>query len=251
MNMGEEVSHLKAHVNTFYNNGALQRTSEQPHLKTNQKPSQINKKVGSQDLSRDVSTLFRILQRHYPQFIETLRFQLTTRPEFERLGATDPDTLTDLERAARFLYLQRTSFGGKVTGRSFGVSKARPARFNLTTLEPLLEDLHTRLAGVVIECLGWEAFIARYDAPGTLFYLDPPYLGHEGDYGPHMFARADFARMAQILKGIKGRFILSINDRAEIREIFAWADCEEVETRYSANAKASKRVSELLISGGG
>ncbi len=55
------------------------------------------------DLSRDVSTLFRILQRHYPQFIETLRFQLTTRPEFERLGATDPDTLTDLERAARFL----------------------------------------------------------------------------------------------------------------------------------------------------
>ncbi|WP_419738624.1 hypothetical protein [Ruegeria sp.] len=48
MNMGEEVSHLKAHVNTFYNNGALQRASEQPHLKTNQKPSQINKKVGSQ-----------------------------------------------------------------------------------------------------------------------------------------------------------------------------------------------------------
>ncbi|WP_419739737.1 hypothetical protein [Ruegeria sp.] len=49
MNMGEEVSHLKAHVNTFYNNGALQRASEQPHLKTNQKPSQINKKVGSQE----------------------------------------------------------------------------------------------------------------------------------------------------------------------------------------------------------
>ncbi|WP_419737854.1 hypothetical protein [Ruegeria sp.] len=49
MNMGEEVSHLKAHVNTFYNNRALQRASEQPHLKTNQKPSQINKKVGSQE----------------------------------------------------------------------------------------------------------------------------------------------------------------------------------------------------------
>ncbi|WP_419740930.1 hypothetical protein [Ruegeria sp.] len=57
MNMGEEVSHLKAHVNTFYNNGALQRASEQPHLKTNQKPSQINKKVGSQEL---------MLNRAYP-----------------------------------------------------------------------------------------------------------------------------------------------------------------------------------------
>ncbi|WP_419740058.1 hypothetical protein [Ruegeria sp.] len=65
MNMGEEVSHLKAHVNTFYNNGALQRASEQPHLKTNQKPSQINKKVGSQELTpiaqrylRDFSAVF-------------------------------------------------------------------------------------------------------------------------------------------------------------------------------------------------
>jgi hypothetical protein len=65
-----------------------------------------------------------------------LKFQLTTRVEFNRLASTNPDTLTDLERAARFLYLQRTAFGGKVSGRNFGVSIDRPARFNLTTLEP-------------------------------------------------------------------------------------------------------------------
>ena len=203
------------------------------------------------DLSRDVSTLFRILQRHYPQFIETLRFQLTTRPEFERLCATDPDTLTDLERAARFLYLQRTAFGGKVRGQGFGVSKDRPARFNLTTLESMLEDLHTRLSSVVIECLPWDAFIPRYDGVGTLFYLDPPYWGHEGDYGKGLFVREDFARLAEMLHAIKGRFILSINDHPEIREMFAWADLEEVETLYSANAKANRRVKELLITGSG
>ena len=48
------------------------------------------------DYSRDIATLFRILQRHYPQFIEHMRFQLTTRTEFERLRNVDPDTLTDL-----------------------------------------------------------------------------------------------------------------------------------------------------------
>jgi DNA adenine methylase len=105
------------------------------------------------DFSGDIANLFRILQRHYPQFLQTLRFQITTRAEFYRLVETRPDTLTDLERAARFLYLQRTAFGGKVSGRNFGVSKDRPGRFNLTTLEPMLEDLHSRLAGVVIECL--------------------------------------------------------------------------------------------------
>ncbi len=107
------------------------------------------------DFGRDVANLFRILQRHYPQFLQVLRFQLTTRAEFNRLVDTNPETLTDLERAARFLYLQRTAFGGKVSGRNFGVARDRPARFNLSTLEPMLEDLHTRLSGVVIECLDW------------------------------------------------------------------------------------------------
>lgn len=38
------------------------------------------------DISGDVANLFRILQRHYPQFMETLRFQITSRREFERLS---------------------------------------------------------------------------------------------------------------------------------------------------------------------
>ncbi|WP_217356567.1 DNA adenine methylase [Ruegeria atlantica] len=202
------------------------------------------------DIGCDISNLFRILQRHYPQFLDMLRFQITTRNEFLRLAQTDPDTLTDLERAARFLYLQRTAFGGKVSGQTFGVARDRPGRFNLTTLEPMLEDLHTRLAGVVIECLDYAEFIPRYDGAGTLFYLDPPYWGCEADYGKGVFERGDFERLAEMLKRLKGRFILSINDRYEIREMFAWADIEEVETSYTASARVRKRVRELLISGG-
>lgn len=202
------------------------------------------------DRGREVSNLFRILQRHYPQFLDVLRFQLTVRSEFDRLVATDPETLTDLERAARFLYLQRTAFGGKVSGRNFGVSKDRPGRFNLTTLEPMLEDLHSRLAGVVIECLDWSECLARYDSPDTLFYLDPPYWGCENDYGKAIFDRADFARIAAQLAGCQGRFILSINDVPEIRQIFAAFTIEAVTTTYTIGAKdgGAKPVGELLIS---
>lgn len=201
------------------------------------------------DRSRDVANLFRLLQRHYVQFLEVLKFQLTTRAEFERLVATDPDTLTDLERGARFLYLQRTAFGGKVSGLNFGVSVGRSARFNLTTLEPMLEDLHSRLAGVVIECLDWAAFIPRYDRDDTLFYLDPPYWGCENDYGKALFERADFARMAEMLGAIKGRFILSINDVPEIRTIFGAFHQHQVSTTYTIGqaGKGTARA-ELLIS---
>ena len=203
------------------------------------------------DRGRDIANLFRILQRHYPQFLDTLRFQLTTRAEFLRLVQVDPDTLTDLERAARFLYLQRTAFGGKVSGRNFGVDKARGGRFNLTTLEPMLEDQHSRLAGVVIECLDWSDFIPRYDAEGTMFYLDPPYWGCEDDYGKAMFARADFARLAQLLHAVKGRFILSLNDLPEVRQTFAGFDLAEVRTTYTISAARNDPAggrAELLIS---
>jgi DNA adenine methylase len=32
------------------------------------------------DINGEVANLFRILQRHYPQFLEVLRFQITTPP---------------------------------------------------------------------------------------------------------------------------------------------------------------------------
>ena len=57
--------------------------------------------------------------------------------------------------------------------------------------------------------------------------------------------------MAEILRGLKGRFILSLNDRPEVRETFAGFQFEEVTLRYTANAKAVKEAAELLISGGG
>jgi DNA adenine methylase len=202
------------------------------------------------DFGRDVSNLFRILQRHYPQFLEVLRFQLTTRAEFLRLVKTDPTTLTDLERAARFLYLQRTAFGGKVSGQYFGVSKDRPSRFNLTTLEPMLEDLHTRLAGVVIECLDYADFIRRYDGPDTLFYLDPPYWGSESDYGKELFSRDEFTRTATQLATIKGRFLMSINDVPAVRELFGQFELLELKTTYTIGKAGKGRgtFGELIVS---
>lgn len=203
------------------------------------------------DYSGDVANLFRILQRHYPQFMETLKFQLSGRREFERLKASDPATLTDLERAGRFLYLQRLAFGGKVAGRNFGVDVSSSAGFNIITLAPQLDAIHQRLAGVTIENLRWQDFLTRYDRPGTLFYLDPPYWGSEDDYGKAMFGRAEFEEMADRLRGLKGRFILSINDVPEIRAAFAGFDHQAVETTYSIQASKSAKAGELIICGPG
>lgn len=98
--------------------------------------------------------------------------------------------------------------------------------------------------------MGYAEFIRRVDRKGTLFYLDPPYWGCENDYGKALFERADFERLAAQLKGIKGRFLMSINDVPEIREAFAAFHMAEVSTTYTIAAKndRSKDRAELLIS---
>lgn len=202
------------------------------------------------DINQDVVTLFRVLQRHYVAFLEMVKWQLTSRAEFERLVVVDPATLTDLERAARFMYLQRTTFGGRVVGQTFGVSYG-PARFDVTKLAPILEAVHERLAGVTIERLPWDAFIDRYDRPEALLYCDPPYHGSEGDYGRGLWSAEDFARLADRLRRLKGRFLVSLNDTPEIRAAFRGCRLTPVRTTYtiSKNSGPAGGARELLISG--
>ena len=235
----DAISH-RTYVDVFHGMGGvfLRRTIRSPVEVIN-------------DISGDVATLFRVLQRHYPYLMDVLRWRLTSRAEFQRLVREDPTTLTDLERAARFLYLQRTAFGGKVSGRNFGVDRRTPGRFDVTKLEPMLADLHERLAGVVIEQLPYPDVIRRYDGPDVLFYLDPPYWGNEADYGAGTFERADFERLADQLSTIAGRFVLSINGTPGAREVFGRFAMVEVETTYTLATVhgGGKRVGELIVSG--
>jgi DNA adenine methylase len=201
------------------------------------------------DLSGDVANLFRVVRRHYEPFVDEFTWLLAGRDEFERQKRVDPSTLTDIERAVRFLYLQRLAFGGKVDGRTFGVRKDQSSRIQTAHLCAELRKLHQRLQPVTIEQLPYQDMIRRYDSPGALFYLDPPYDETAG-YGTG-FGRDDYVPMAEQLAGISGRFVMSINDTAFIRETFSAFTIEEINTTWtvsSAAAGRAKKVTELIIS---
>jgi DNA adenine methylase len=201
------------------------------------------------DRDGDVAVFFRILQRHYQPFVEMLQWQVTSRAEFERLTRQDPALLTDLERAARFFYLQKLSFGGKIAGRTFGIDTTGPARFDMTKLGPLLKAIHERLAGVTIDCLDWREFLKRWDRPETLFYLDPPYFGTE-DYYRAPFPREDHEALAAQLRALQGQFILTMNDCAATRAIYQGFALSAVELTYTAagGRHGGKPAGEIIVS---
>lgn len=199
------------------------------------------------DINNELVNMFRMVERFPDYLADMLKFKICSRAEFKRMLATPPLLLTELERAVRFLYLQKTAFGGKVRSQSFGVDLSR-VRFSSKRLIPQIQALHERLAGVYIECLPYQEFIKRYDRVDTLFYLDPPYWGSESFYGKDFFSRTDFAELAKLLNVIKGKFIMSINDVPETRAIFKGFYIKEVNTRYTTGTQSGKQAAELLIS---
>lgn len=205
------------------------------------------------DINGEIVNLFRIMREHPDELCRQFELKLTSREEFVRLVKLPADVLTDVQRAARFLYVQRLCFSGKAaTMATPGQIGARPyyrAKNSPPAIARLVRRAHRRLREVHIECLEWEVFIRRYDGPHTMFYLDPPYWGQENDYGKDLFAREDYGRMAELLAGIKGRFVMSLNDRPETRDAFRAFAIEPVSLRYSASPEQLDRVAtELLIS---
>jgi DNA adenine methylase len=204
------------------------------------------------DINGEIVNLFRTLQAHPEEFIRCVRWNLRSREQFNRLKESPVGALTDIQRAARLYYLLRAGYSGKLpdagchfAGRMMG--SQRP--FSIYRIEETVYEVHRRLENVTIEHLPYDECIRRYDAPETLFYFDPPYYGHEKDYGPGIYGREDFSKLEALLGEIKGRFLLSINDRPEVRGIFADFHLREVTTTYQAGTRHGhgKRAKELLV----
>lgn len=197
------------------------------------------------DKDYEVVNFFRCCQSHYEELIRYLRFSIASRRWFEILNATDPATLTDIQRAARFLYLQKNCFGGLVVNQHFHYGVTQPSNFNPERIPKAIEEASHRLARVQIESLPYEQVLEKYDRPTTLFYLDPPYWDRK--LYKFNFKEDDFRAMDQRLANIKGRFILSLDDHPKVREVFKRFRMERMEIHYTAQRESGARFGELLI----
>ncbi len=74
------------------------------------------------DINGDLVTLYRVVQNPLEEFVRQFKWALSSRQIFEWQKMTRPETLTDIQRAARFFYMQHHAFAGKVTGQTFGTA---------------------------------------------------------------------------------------------------------------------------------
>jgi len=86
------------------------------------------------DVNGELVNLYRVVQHHLEEFVRQFKWALTSRQVFKWLQSSRPETMTDIQRAARFYYLQHNAFGGLVDGQSFGTATTTGPGLNLLRL---------------------------------------------------------------------------------------------------------------------
>jgi DNA adenine methylase len=195
------------------------------------------------DVDGELVNLFRVVKYHPKELRRELSLTLNAREIFNNFRSQiKSQGLTDIQRAARFFMLIKISYGSD--RHSFGCVKK-----NIAKMTEYIDKVSERLNSVLIENKSYDGLIKLYDRPSALFYLDPPYHGTE-KYYDNEFSEADHRNLCEILKGIKGRFVLSYNDDEFIRELYK--DFTIIETARQHNlmqrySDASKSYKELII----
>jgi DNA adenine methylase len=197
------------------------------------------------DLNGELVNLYRVVQHHLEEFIRQFKWALSSRQVFKWMQDANLDGMTDIQRAARFYYLQQQAFGGKIDGQTWGTATTQPA-VNLLRIEEQLSAAHLRLSGVYVEHMTWAACFDRYDRPHTLFYADPPYWQTEG-YGLD-FPWEQYELLAAKMRAAKGKVVVSLNDHPDIRQCFHGFQMETLQLDYTVGGGANRASrGELII----
>lgn len=212
------------------------------------------------DTNPDLANVYRVLS--HPEktdaIIDLLSTYIYDREFYLEIRAKVPSDLTDVEAAARMLYLNRVGFNGLYRVNKKGLFNVPFGRYTNPTIcnEANLREVSKVLSGVTFTQADFE-LACQAAQPGDVVYLDPPYLplsatsafteytaGGFGVQEHHRLAR-QFAELAD-----RGVFaLLSNSDCPLVWDMYSKFPVYQVPAKRSINSKGTSRghVGELLI----
>lgn len=192
------------------------------------------------DIDGELINLYKCIKYHPEALQKELEYLFVSREIFNNYRDITIKGLTDIQRAARYFYLIKVSFGADKD--SFGTS-----RKNLYTSTEYLSQISDRLKNTVIENRDFSQLIKTYDRETALFYCDPPYYGTEKYYDSDF--KEQHILLKNVLSNLKGKFVLSYNDCEYIRELYKEYSTIVVNRNNNLVSKNGKgrKFGELII----
>jgi DNA adenine methylase len=207
------------------------------------------------DLNEELVVCFQQVRDDPDQVMTLLRSMANTEEEFLRMRAQHVGHLSDVERAARVIYLNKTAFRGLWRVNRRGEYNVPYGAYD----RPLFNETTVRRASATLQqaevCAGgFESILSRVE-PGDWVYLDPPYVPAGGysdfkRYTPGQFREDDHERLAEMCRGLDRLgvpFLLTNTNNDEARALYRGFDLHVVPTRRDVNLDRLKRSSTDLL----
>lgn len=207
------------------------------------------------DVNDDLINFYKVIQDEVKcnDLINRLYFMPKSRDIFDEydIKIKNRDYKDDVEHAVMFYYLLKLVFGGRFdrVKKSFCVPNDGRKNINYEKFPDEFLELHERFKNVYIEKQDYKYILDKYDREDGLFFLDPPYLDTtENNYGVN-FGIDEYTAMKNKLGKLKSKWILTCNDKPELRELFKDFNIKDNEVHYSVSGSsdACKKYGELII----
>jgi len=219
------------------------------------------------DYNAELINVYRCVRDHTEELLDMLREheRLNTSEYFYKVRAYDrePDfgQRSDVERAARIIYLNKTCFNGLYRVNSAGQFNSPYGRYKNPAIvnEPAIRALAKYLNGDIKILCGDYTQALKGLRKGAFVYFDPPYMpisssssftGYtEGgfDYDEQVRLKKECDKLSS--RGI--HFLQSNSDCEEIRDLYSDYEILTVKAKRAINSRGSSRgeINEVLIRG--
>ncbi|GFN21970.1 DNA adenine methylase [Thermanaeromonas sp. C210] len=210
------------------------------------------------DSNEELINFYLVVRDNLEELLRDLRKHKNTREYYYSVRALDPEELSPVERASRFLYLNKTAYNGLWRVNSQGKHNVPFGRYKNPKIvdEPNLRAVAEALKHAQIIC-GDFSRVLEFARPGAFVYFDPPYYplsdtANFTGYTPDAFGPEDQKRLAVVFRELDRSgclVMLSNSDTPFIRELYSGYDIRVVYARRAINCRPDRRgpITELVI----
>jgi DNA adenine methylase len=209
------------------------------------------------DSNPELINLYRSLSTHVEDVISILKEMRNDEEYFYQVRAMEVENLSNVEQAARTIYLNRTCFNGLYRVNRKGQFNVPFGRYKNPTI---CDEENLRAASKVLRnakiILGdYKEVLKEYAQPGDLVFLDPPYLpiSKYSDfkrYTKEQFYEEDHRELAEEVKRLHSlgcHVLLTNSNHPLVHELYSDFDISVHQTRRNINRDASKRNGEDIL----
>lgn len=212
------------------------------------------------DSNKELVNAYLVIKDKVEDLINHLRTHINCQKYYYRIRALDPNKLSDVERASRFIFLNRTCYNGlyRVNKRDqFNVPYGKyknPKMCNQKNLRLVSKVL--RAVDLQIKAKDYKEAICG-TGKADFIYLDPPYypISKHSDfkrYTKDFFYKEDHIKLAKEFSSLtkRGCYVMLSNSYCDFTlNLYKDFNCHVVRARRNINKNGNDRgeIKELIV----